>query len=91
MFMSGRVKAILARANTDFFMFTTNVCPYCHKAKRMLDRHKLSWSESNVQKDRALQREVVAMTGHRTVPVIFDTRGDEPIFVGGSDNLEDYL
>lgn len=57
----------------------------------MLDRHKLSWSDSNVQKDRTLQMEVVAMTGHRTVPVIFDTRGDEPIFVGGSDNLEDYL
>ena len=89
--MSDRVNAMLARANTDFVMFVTNVCPYCHKAKRMLDRHKLSWSDYNVQKDRTLQMEVVAMTGHRTVPVIFDTRGDNPIFVGGSDNLEDYL
>lgn len=89
--MSDRVNAMLGRANTDFVMFVTNVCPYCHKAKRMLDQHKLSWSDYNVQKDRTLQMEVVAMTGHRTVPVIFDTRGDNPIFVGGSDNLEDYL
>lgn len=89
--MSERVNTVLARANTDFVMFVTNVCPYCHKAKRMLDRHKLSWSDYNVQKDRTLQMEVVAMTGHRTVPVIFDTRGDDPIFVGGSDHLEDYL
>jgi len=35
--------------------------------------------------------EFVALTGHRTVPVVFDLRGDEPIFVGGSDNLEVYL
>jgi hypothetical protein len=30
-------------------------------------------------------------TGHRTVPVIFDMRGGHPVFVGGSDNLLEYL
>ena len=35
--------------------------------------------------------EFVAMTGHRTVPIVFDVRGSDPVFVGGSDNLEDYL
>ena len=29
-------------------------------------------------------------TGHRTVPVLFDLRGDEIVFVGGSDNLIEY-
>jgi len=89
--MSARVNSILARAKTDFVMFVTNVCPYCHKAKRLLDSQNMSWSDFNVQKDRSLQMEVVAMTGHRTVPVIFDTRDDTPVFVGGSDHLEDYL
>jgi glutaredoxin len=57
----------------------------------MLDGQKLSWKDVNVQNDSELRMEVVAMTGHRTVPVIFDLRGDEPVFVGGSDNLEVYL
>ena len=89
--MSDRVMSLLNRADSDFFIVSTNVCPYCFKAKRYLDGRKLSWTEVNVQKDRQLRMEFVAMTGHRTVPVIFDLRGDEPIFVGGSDNLEDYL
>jgi len=38
-----------------------------------------------------LRKELVFETGHRTVPVVFDTRGDERIFVGGSDHLLEYL
>ena len=89
--MSDRAMALLNRADSDFFIVSTNVCPYCFKAKRYLDGRKLSWTEVNVQNDRQLRMEFVAMTGHRTVPVVFDLRGDAPVFVGGSDNLEDYL
>ena len=89
--MSDRVMALLNRADSDFFIVSTNVCPYCFKAKRILDGQRLSWTDVNVENDRELRMEFVAMTGHRTVPVIFDIRGDEPIFVGGSDNLEVYL
>ena len=89
--MSGRAMSQLKRADSDFFIVSTNVCTYCFKAKRYLDGRKLSWTEVNVQNDRQLRMEFVAMTGHRTVPVVFDIRGDEPVFVGGSDNLEDYL
>jgi len=91
MAMSDRVMALLNRADSDFFIVSTNVCPYCFKAKRILDGRQLSWTDVNVQNDQALRAEFVAMTGHRTVPVIFDLRGDEPVFVGGSDNLESYL
>ena len=38
-----------------------------------------------------LRSEVVGITGHRTVPICFDMRGDKPIFIGGSDHLMDYL
>jgi len=89
--MSERAMALLNRADSDFFIVSTNVCPYCFKAKRYLDGHNLSWTEVNVQNDRQLRMEFVALTGHRTVPVVFDVRGDEPVFVGGSDNLEEYL
>ena len=89
--MSERVMSLLQRADSDCFIVSTNVCPYCFKAKRYLDGRKLSWTEVNVQNDRQLRMEFVALTGHRTVPVVFDIRGDEPVFVGGSDHLEEYL
>ena len=89
--MSERVMSLLNRADSDFFIVSTNVCPYCFKAKRYLDGRKLSWTEVNVQNDQQLRMEFVAMTGHRTVPVVFDLRGDDPVFVGGSDDLEVYL
>ena len=89
--MSERVMSLLNRADSDFFIVSTNVCPYCFKAKRYLDGRKLSWTEVNVQNYQQLRMEFVAMTGHRTVPVVFDLRGDDPVFVGGSDDLEVYL
>ena len=89
--MSERVMSLLNRADSDFFIVSTNVCPYCFKAKRYLDGRKLSWTEVNVQNDQQLRMEFVAMTGHRTVPVVFDLRGDDPVFVGGSDDFEAYL
>ena len=89
--MSERVMSLLNRADSDFFIVSTNVCPYCFKAKRYLDGRKLSWTEVNVQNDQQLRMEFVAMTGHRTVPGVFDLRGDDPVFVGGSDDLEAYL
>ena len=89
--MAERAMAMLNRADADFFIVSTHVCPYCFKAKRFLDGHKLSWTEVNVQHDAELRMEFVAMTGHRTVPVVFDIRGEKPIFVGGSDHLEEYL
>ena len=89
--MSERVMSLLNRADSDFFIVSTNVCPYCFKAKRYHDGRKLSWTEVNVQNDQQLRMEFVAMTGHRTVPVVFDLRGDDPVFVGGSVDLEAYL
>jgi glutaredoxin 3 len=65
-------------------IYTTPICPYCHSAKRLLDRKGVSYREIDVSGDPA-QR--AAMTqrarGRRTVPQIFV--GD--IHVGGSDDL----
>ena len=88
--MSG-VNDILASAESDFVMFTTQVCPYCRVAKNFLNAKELSFEEHDVSHSPDLQIEVVTMTGHRTVPAIWDVRGDEPNFVGGSDDLMEYL
>ncbi len=65
-------------------IYTTPTCPYCHAAKRLLQKKEVAFSEIDVSRDPALR---AAMTqrarGGRTVPQIFigDTH------VGGCDDL----
>jgi glutaredoxin 3 len=65
-------------------IYTTPFCPYCHAAKRLLDRKGVAYSETDVSRDPALR---AAMTqralGRRTVPQIFIGE----THVGGSDDL----
>ena len=75
----------------DFLVFTQTVCPYCTRIFRTLDSKSLTYMEVNLDNFTGLRKDVVMETGHRTVPVVFDMRGDNPIFVGGSDRLMEYL
>ncbi len=86
-----RVHEILEGTDEDFLVFTQTICPYCTRAFRTLDSKGLTYSEVNLDNFEGLRKEVVMETGHRTVPVVFDMRGDAPVFVGGSDNLLEYL
>ena len=81
----------LSSAKTDFLYFSQTICPYCVRAARTLEANGLSFTEVNLDNYDGLRQEVVRITGHRTVPVVFDIRGDKPIFVGGSDHLLEYL
>ena len=86
-----QVHEILEGMNEDFLVFTQTICPYCTRAFRTLDSRGLTYSEVNLDNFEGLRKEVVMETGHRTVPVVFDMRGDSPVFVGGSDNLLEYF
>ena len=78
-------------AKTDFLFFSQTICPYCTRAARTLEAKQLTYTEINLDHYDGLRSQVVNETGHRTVPVVFDLRGELPVFVGGSDNLIDYL
>ena len=82
---------LLEECETDFLVFTQTVCPYCTLAKRTLDWKGLTYTVVNFDHEGDLRFDVVRETGHRTVPICYDMRGDEPIFVGGSDHLLKYL
>tara|TARA_Y100001970_G_scaffold294162_1_gene447761 strand:- start:34332 stop:34607 length:276 start_codon:yes stop_codon:yes gene_type:complete len=82
---------IISSTDTDFLVFTQTICPYCTRAFRTLDSRDLSYTDINLDHYEGLRKAVVRETGHRTVPVVFDMRQDNPIFVGGSDNLLEYL
>ena len=81
----------LESAETDCLCFSQTICPYCTRAERTLDAHGLTYTEVNLDHHEGLREALVAETRHRPVPVVFDLRGDEPVFVGGSDNLLEYL
>jgi glutaredoxin 3 len=65
-------------------MYTTQVCPYCIRAKALLKQRGVeSIDEVRVDLEPAQREQMVALTGRRTVPQIFigDTH------VGGCDDL----
>lgn len=65
-------------------IYTTDYCPYCVKAKRLLDLKKVSYEEIDVTHNQALRDEMMKKAeGRRTVPQIFID--DQPI--GGCDDL----
>ena len=65
-------------------IYTTPICPYCHAAKRLLQKKGAAYTEIDVSRDPSLR---AAMTqranGRRTVPQIFIGG----VHVGGSDDL----
>jgi glutaredoxin 3 len=65
-------------------IYTTPMCPYCARAKRLLDRKGVAYSEVDLWQEPGRREEMLKRAdGRRTVPQIFiDGRG-----VGGSDEL----
>jgi glutaredoxin 3 len=54
------------------YIYTTNFCPFCTKAKSLLNRKKIIFSEIDVSNDETLREKMSAMAnGARSVPQIF--------------------
>ena len=64
-------------------IYTTPICPYCHRAKRLLDTKGVPYEEIDVSGDDHARMSLAERTGMRTVPQIFI--GEQ--HVGGSDEL----
>lgn len=52
-------------------MYTTQVCPYCVMAKRLLSGKGVQIEEVRVDLDLTRREEMMRITGQRTVPQIF--------------------
>ena len=68
---------------SEIQIYTTNICPYCMMAKRLLDKKGVSYTEINVEAKPGLREEMMLKTKRRTVPQIYI--GD--FHVGGFDEL----
>jgi glutaredoxin 3 len=55
----------------DVKVYTTSYCPYCVRAKRLLEAKKVAYQEIDVSGDAEQRRWLVDASGQRTVPQIF--------------------
>ncbi len=64
-------------------IYSTQQCPYCVRAKALLQSKGLDYSETDITNDSELVREMIDRSGNRTVPQIF-INGEA---IGGFDEL----
>jgi len=65
-------------------IYTTAICPFCDRAKALLQKKEVAYQEIDVGADPALRQAMVARAGgRRTVPQIFI----DDALIGGSDDL----
>lgn len=70
--------------SADVKVYSTSVCPYCVRAKQLLERKGIAYTEINLSNEAPEVRvELMERTRHRTVPQIFIN--DQ--FIGGFDDL----
>jgi glutaredoxin 3 len=67
----------------DVEMYSKIWCPYCSRAKSLLQSKGVAFRDNDVTSDMLREQEMVARSGRRTVPQVFiDGRS-----VGGYDDL----
>ena len=65
-------------------IYTTSICPYCSRAKNLLQRKGVSYREIDVERDPSRRNAMIERSGgRRTVPQIFIAGRH----VGGCDDL----
>ena len=67
----------------NVIIYSTTICPFCVRAKMLLQRKGIEYEEKMIDNDRALMREMLQRSQRRTVPQIFI--GD--YHVGGYDDM----
>jgi len=51
-------------------VYSTEMCPWCHKAKDFLREHKIEFQDIDVSKDEKSRNEMIESSGQMGVPVI---------------------
>jgi len=64
-------------------MYATAICPYCVRARQLLDRKGVAFEEIRVDRDRDQLRAMIQRSNRTTVPQIFI--GD--YHIGGYDDM----
>ncbi|HVC30841.1 MAG TPA: glutaredoxin 3 [Steroidobacteraceae bacterium] len=66
-------------------MYATSWCPYCARARQLLERKGVALEEIDIESVPGARTEMMSRSGRRTVPQVFIGE----THVGGSDDLQD--
>lgn len=69
--------------STGIVVFSSDYCPYCIRAKQLLQGKKVDFKEIKVDGNAQIRNEMTAMAGKRSVPQIW-IHGQH---IGGCDDL----
>lgn len=67
----------------DVIIYTRDGCPYCVRAKSLLDSKGAGYRELNASKDPAIRQEMIERSGRNTFPQVF-VNGQH---LGGCDDI----
>lgn len=70
-----------------YTIYTTNTCPFCTQAKKLMQSKGIEYTEINVQEDAEARKKLVNM-GLPSVPQIFE---DDKLIPGGYQGLRERL
>lgn len=68
----------------EITMYTRDWCPYCRRAKELLQSKGQSWREIDIEQQPGARDEMMKRSGRHTVPQIWIGE----THVGGFDNLD---
>lgn len=68
---------------TDVLLYTTSWCPFCRRAKMLLEEKGVQWKELDIEAEPAHRQAMMEASGRSSVPQIFINGAH----VGGSDDL----
>lgn len=68
---------------TNVEIYTKSYCPFCQRAKALLDTKGIDYQDYEISTDAVLQQEMIERSGRRTVPQVFIDKHH----IGGSDDL----
>lgn len=72
---------------TRCVIYTSATCPYCVRAKQLLEAKGISYEEIRVDLDANQREKMIALSGRQTVPQIFIN----DVHIGGCDDLFEYF
>ena len=64
-------------------MYSTGFCPYCVRARMLLDRKGVNYTDIRVDREPHLREEMIRRSGRTSVPQIFI----DDLHVGGCDDM----
>ena len=68
---------------SNVVIYLTPICPYCNRARRLLEKKGVAYTIIDVAADSVLRSEMISRSGRETVPQIFINEQH----IGGFDDM----